>query len=192
RVFHRVYHPAVPNVPFAERGSLLLAGPGPHPDASLVHSETLAADLLEFATTLQEVASHPEDALYQVALEHPGDKDPTQWHVSSVRACHLPHSVSESFTVHVGEDGSPFALDYFVGPIPHNGACPNERRASKTILNTLDLKPITNTTVVVTSPRLPPLAHLRAPPPLTTEGKPVEAVPEQSFLQKYWMYIAIA
>ncbi|KIP08364.1 hypothetical protein PHLGIDRAFT_69472, partial [Phlebiopsis gigantea 11061_1 CR5-6] len=34
--------------------------------------------------------------------------------------------------------------------------------------------------------------QLRTPPPLTAEGKPVVAPQERSFVQKYWMYFAIA
>ena len=34
--------------------------------------------------------------------------------------------------------------------------------------------------------------QLRVPPPVTAEGKPVEPPREKSFLEKYWMYIAIA
>jgi len=32
--------------------------------------------------------------------------------------------------------------------------------------------------------------ELRTPPPLTPEGEVVQPVPERSFLQKYWMYLA--
>jgi hypothetical protein len=34
--------------------------------------------------------------------------------------------------------------------------------------------------------------ELRTPPPLTPQGEPVQPVPEQSFIQKYWIYILIA
>ena len=33
---------------------------------------------------------------------------------------------------------------------------------------------------------------LRVPPPVTAEGKPVEAAREKSFLEKYWIYIVVA
>lgn len=33
--------------------------------------------------------------------------------------------------------------------------------------------------------------QLRTPPPLTTEGKPLEAPAEKSFLQKYWIYLVV-
>lgn len=32
--------------------------------------------------------------------------------------------------------------------------------------------------------------ELRAPPPFTPQGEVVKPVPEKSFIQKYWMYIA--
>ena len=32
--------------------------------------------------------------------------------------------------------------------------------------------------------------QLHAPPPFTPEGEVVQPVPEKSFIQKYWMYIA--
>ena len=32
--------------------------------------------------------------------------------------------------------------------------------------------------------------ELHAPPPLTPQGEVVQPIPEKSFLQKYWMYIA--
>jgi hypothetical protein len=35
------------------------------------------------------------------------------------------------------------------------------------------------------------MATLRTPPPLTQDGEPVKPEPEKSFLQKYWMYIAV-
>lgn len=33
---------------------------------------------------------------------------------------------------------------------------------------------------------------LRVPPPVTVEGKPVEPLPEKSFIQKYWIYMVVA
>ncbi|CAL1700551.1 unnamed protein product [Somion occarium] len=192
RILHRVYHPKVPGIPFTERGSLLLSRSGPFPQVSLVPSEMLSTDLLEFAQTLHDADAYGDSALYQVALEHEGDKDQSQWDVSSVKACHLQQSFSESITLHVSSGGTPYAIDYFVGPIPHNGACPKHRPVSKTSPETLAIKPITNTTVLLSSPRSPPQPQLRAPPPLTTEGKVVEPVPEKNFLQKYWIYILVA
>ena len=33
--------------------------------------------------------------------------------------------------------------------------------------------------------------ELKTPPPLTPEGQVVQPIPEKSWLQKYWFYIAI-
>jgi hypothetical protein len=33
--------------------------------------------------------------------------------------------------------------------------------------------------------------ELRAPPPLSEKGEPIKPLEEKSFLQKYWIYIAI-
>lgn len=49
-----------------------------------------------------------------------------------------------------------------------------------------------NSTISLRYPRLPPLPILRTPPPVTPEGLPVEALPEKTFLEKYWMYMAAA
>lgn len=87
RILHRVYHPKLPTESFTERGALSLSGSGPFTGTSLVPSEGLASDLLEFAQSLHNAdASLDNNALYQVALEHPGDKDQSQWDVSSVKA----------------------------------------------------------------------------------------------------------
>lgn len=87
RILHRVYHPKLPTETFTERGTLLASGSGPFTGASLVPSEGLASDLLEFAQSLHSAdASLDNNALYQVALEHPGDNDQSQWDVSSVKA----------------------------------------------------------------------------------------------------------
>ncbi|KAI9000959.1 hypothetical protein BD414DRAFT_380298, partial [Trametes punicea] len=189
RLAHRILHPSLPAAPFTDRATLLLSGSGPSVAARLVPSETFADDWLDYARTAEGL----KDALYQVALEHPGGSDQPQWAVSSVRACHLPHSTSESFTIHIDQNGNPFSLDYFVGPIPHNGACPRRsRKASGAQSSPVELKPIANTTVALRSPSFPPLPQLRVPPPVTAEGKPVEQPREKSFLEKYWMYIAIA
>jgi hypothetical protein len=34
--------------------------------------------------------------------------------------------------------------------------------------------------------------ELRKPPPLTPQGEPVKPAPEQSFIQKYWIYGLVA
>ncbi|KAI0776067.1 hypothetical protein BD413DRAFT_469471 [Trametes elegans] len=188
RLRHRIVHPSLPDPPFLDRATVLLSGSGPSADARLVPSQALADDLLRITSSVEGL----QDAYYQVALEHPGDVDQSQWATSSVLACHLPQSTSESFTIHLDQNGNPFSLDYFVGPIPHNGACPKRTRKASAQSSPAQLSPIANTTVALRSPSFPPLPQLRVPPPVTAEGKPVEAPREKSFLEKYWMYIAIA
>ncbi|KAI0375691.1 hypothetical protein BV20DRAFT_904344, partial [Pilatotrama ljubarskyi] len=188
RLKHRIFHPSLPAAPFDDRATLLLSGSGPSAEARLVPSETLADDLLVYTRAAEGL----KDALYQVALEHPADTQQSQWAISSVLACHLPYSTSESFTIHLDQNGDPFSLDYFVGPVPHNGACPKRGRKAAAEAGPVDFKPIANTTVLLRSPSFPPLPQLRVPPPVTAEGKPVEQPREKSFLEKYWMYIAIA
>lgn len=71
--------------------------------------------------------------------------------------CHLPHSTSESFTLHLDQNGTPFSLDYFVGPIPHNGACPKRSRKASAQSSHAQVTLIANTTVALRSPSFPPL-----------------------------------
>jgi len=201
KLHHRVFHPQASGMAFDSFGTLLLSrSPGLlSPAPSLIQSNSHASDLRAFAESLQHQADandiqDVEEALYQVALEHPGDKDHSQWDVSSVKACHLTTSTAQSIIVHVASDRlTPFAIDYFVGPIPRDGSCPKKSK-NKSIPSkqALDFKPFANTSVVIRTPTYPPLPQLNTPPPLTTEGKLVEPVPEKSFLQKYWVYIAIA
>ncbi|OBZ76735.1 hypothetical protein A0H81_04041 [Grifola frondosa] len=192
RILHRVSLPNLQEVPYVHRATLHVSGAGPATAARLVPSETLADDLTEFMHT----ADGANGALYQVALEHPGDTDQTQWSVSAVLACHMPRSTSESLTFHLAPDGTPFSLDYFIAPVPHDGACPKKPRSTKAgsglSSSPVEYGYITNSSVLLRSPTFPPLPQLRVPPPVTAEGKPVEPVPEKSFIEKYWMYIAIA
>ncbi|EPS93549.1 hypothetical protein FOMPIDRAFT_1170418 [Fomitopsis schrenkii] len=198
RLFHRIVDPASPDVPFVPRALLSVTGSGPAARASLAPAQNLEADLAHFASAVH----HTPGALYQVALER--DADPSTWPISSVKACYLPHSTSEEFAVHLDSDGTPIAVDYFVGPIPHDGSCPQHKRTGRKS-NTMvpassssenesapELLHTRNTTVVLKTPTLPPLPSLRVPPPLTPEGTPVVPPPEKTFLQKYWMYIAVA
>ncbi|KAH9936932.1 hypothetical protein B0H21DRAFT_825433 [Amylocystis lapponica] len=187
RVLHRLYDPSQPPAPFRPRAFLHVSSSGPGSSVSIAPAETFSADLLEFLSAAEDSPS----ALYQLALERPTDTDPSHWDISSVKACHLPQSTSESVTVHLAADGTPFSLDYFIGPIPRDGACPSRRRAkaSGSLSSAAAFTGFANTTVTLAEPRLPPLPLLRTPPPLTPEGQPVQTVPEKSFIQKYWMYI---
>ncbi|KAH7930743.1 hypothetical protein BV22DRAFT_1054533 [Leucogyrophana mollusca] len=177
RILHRVVHPNLPPPDFAELGSI-----NP-PTAELIPSSSLLDDLALFTDA---VSPHLDGAMYQVALERPGDVDESMWSISTVKTCLLPQSTSDTLVLHFSASGQPFALDYFVSPVPHNGACPS----------TLESHPQkypahANTTVLLKYPRLPPLPELRAPPPLTPEGEPIAPLPEKSFIQKYWIYIVI-
>ncbi|KAI0939813.1 hypothetical protein AcV5_001101 [Taiwanofungus camphoratus] len=187
RVLHRIYDPSRPAPPFAERGALHIAGTS----AQLVPAAALPADLPELAATAHAA---PDAALYQVALERPGDTDPARWHISAVKACHLPLSTAEALAVHTAPDGTPFALDHFLLPVPHDGACPSSHSTAKHTSRPAPLAYMAhaNASVRLVPPRVPPRPSLHAPPPVTPEGTPVAPVPEKSFLQKYWMYIAVA
>ncbi|KZT71622.1 hypothetical protein DAEQUDRAFT_724162 [Daedalea quercina L-15889] len=200
RLFHRVVDPASPDAPFVRRAHLSVTGSGPAARASLAPAQSLEVDLAQFANAVHQNPG----ALYQLALEREG-ADPSTWDISSVKACYLPHSTSEEIVVHLDSDDTPFGIDYFVGPIPHDGSCPKpkrSRRKSNTMIpagegppeseSAPELLHIRNATVLVRSPTFPPLPSLRVPPPLTPDGTPVVAPPEKSFIQKYWMYIAVA
>lgn len=161
RLLHRIHHPALDDpAPFVPRADLHLAA------AALAPHES-PLDLLRDETRL-------DGALYQIALEHPGDTSPAQWDVATVRAvspapghtptrrarapadtrpqCHLLHGTAEDIRVHLTADGAPFALDYFVGPVPRDGACPRPRRGAPAP----SLDRALNTTVTLVSPRRPP------------------------------------
>jgi hypothetical protein len=79
RILHRIHNPlATVPLPFSERGKLSVTSAS----ASLVASEGLGGDLLEFA----EIAQSIKGAFYQVALEREGDEHQGQWSISSVKA----------------------------------------------------------------------------------------------------------
>ncbi|KAJ6598930.1 hypothetical protein DFH09DRAFT_19080 [Mycena vulgaris] len=182
QVYHRLYEPKQPESPFTPRGSILIPANG---HASFQPSPSLAEDLTQFAGELQTV----KGALYQVALEQKGHGMAGQWDIASaVKVCHLNQATFETFVLHSTLENTPYALDYFVGPISHNGACPKKSKAPSPLLSFASNVGSLNSTVVVRSPRLPPLPELRVPPPLTPEGEPVVPVPEKSMFQKYWMY----
>jgi len=183
-VYHRVYEPNQPESPFTARGTIRIPASG---HASFEPSSSLSQDLTQLAHKLQTV----KGALYQVALELDGDARSGQWDaVSAVKICHLHQATTETLILHATHSGRPYALDYFVAPTPHNGACPKKLKASTPLLSFASNIANLNTTVEIRLPRLPPLPELRVPPPLTPEGDPVVPVPEKSFFAKYWMYLA--
>ncbi|KAJ7638966.1 hypothetical protein FB45DRAFT_904385 [Roridomyces roridus] len=179
QVHHRLYEPNQPESHFSPRGVIHIPDSG---DASFEPSASLAQELTDWSEKLQSV----KGALYQIALERNGDVIARQWDTSAVKVCHLSQATKETFILHTTHAGEPYALDYFVSPTPHNGACPKKsKNALHSFANNLGSL---NTTLVVRSNRVPPLPELRAPPQLTPEGAPVVPVPEKTFIQKYWLY----
>ncbi|KAH6915326.1 hypothetical protein BKA70DRAFT_1557617 [Coprinopsis sp. MPI-PUGE-AT-0042] len=171
KVHHRIWHPASPSQPWTEHGTLTVAD-------NLAQLQTLSSPQL---TPVKDV----ENSLYQVALQTEAAEIQAQWSVSSVKLCHLSKAKSQSLHLYLSSDDTPYSLDYFVSPIPHDGSCPDLESPS---FDNLSL----NTTIVLHRPRSPPLPELRAPPQLSEEGEVVQPIPEKSFIQKYWMYITMA
>ncbi|TFY75398.1 hypothetical protein EWM64_g8616 [Hericium alpestre] len=179
-LYHRIYHPSLDSDQFFNRGVLDIDR---HGQVSFQPAAAFAADLLSFA----EASDPLHDALYQIALPSSSAADDAPWHISSVKACHLSGSSIDSIVLHSAEPGSlPYALDYFVAPIPHDARCPAVTPKSSPVAVASR-----NTSVDLSFPRQPPLPELRAPPPLSPQGQPVKPAEEKPFLQKYWMYIAL-
>lgn len=86
RLYHRIFHPSLPQPLFYERASIRLA-PNSR-TASLVPSGSILTDLQHFAEIAQSVQDDGE-ALYQVALERDGDVDAGMWAISAVKAVSL-------------------------------------------------------------------------------------------------------
>lgn len=131
------------------------------------------------------------------------------------RQCYLGRVSTDTIILHLssGQDVQPFALDYFVSPIPSDGSCPPTKSkkplsASSSLKNFASKIQNLNSTLLIHSPDTPPpyvacppfyaiylpiytlsSPELRTPPPLTPEGEVVKPVPEKTFIQKYWMYI---
>ncbi|KAG6821593.1 hypothetical protein H0H93_000102 [Arthromyces matolae] len=188
RLYHRLHRPSETQNNFKERATVIISE-----DNSLAFqfAPTFRQDILSFAETLNEVEDK-DSLIYQVALERDGDSKEDQWDVSSVKACHLAESTTEQIYLHVSDihNPKPYAINYYVSPIPHDGACPKPRSKKKAI--SLESFAKVNTTVTLKGAHVPPLPQLVAPPPLTPEGEPVVPVQEKTFVQKYWVYIIIA
>jgi len=186
-LYHRVIHPSQSELPpYAHRASISFP-----PDSSpvMVPSPELYDTLVSFSGLL-EALQNADGALYQLALEHEGDKSNAFWDLSSVKICHLDKASSETVILHLSNaQDHPFALDYFVSPIPHDGSCQEPKKASVSLRSFADNIQHLNSTILLRRPDSPPLPELHAPPPLTPQGEVVQPVPEKSFLQKYWMYI---
>ncbi|KAG7449034.1 uncharacterized protein BT62DRAFT_1073570 [Guyanagaster necrorhizus] len=176
-VFHRGVHPDLDEQPFSLRGQLLLN------DNTLAFtpSPSFSSDLFSFAQTLTELNLDNDRASYQVAL----DRSPS-WEISSVKFCHLAQPFAEDLILYTTlvNPSTPYAINYFVSPIPQDGSCPETFW-----VDVSHAGPI-NTTITLRARHFPPLPELRTPPPLTPQGEPVQPPEEKSFFQKYWMYIA--
>ncbi|KAF8529055.1 hypothetical protein BU17DRAFT_36953 [Hysterangium stoloniferum] len=172
-LYHRIWSPSHPAQPFTLRGTIHYSLELGTPSFSSPHELALESD-------------QSPHSVYQIALEREGDLSEKDWDVSSVKACHLQIFKSDHITLHVSSTGQLFALDYFLRPIPHDGSCPKDSFTSQKTI-TFD-----NTTLTLRTADIPPSPEFRAPPPLSATGEPIQVQPEKSFLQKYWMYIAIA
>ncbi|KAK7060511.1 hypothetical protein VNI00_001276 [Paramarasmius palmivorus] len=185
-LYHRVHLPNGPQSTFVERGTVNFDESQSNSPIVFRPSASTGEHFSQFAESLQQVPQeHLDRVLYQVAL----DRDGINWDISSVKWCHVPSASSETIILHatdLAHASTPYAVDYFISPTPHDGSCPSSSTAQVNNLATL------NTTVSIRTPRLPPLPELRTPPPLTPKGEPVKPEPEKSFLEKYWMYILAA
>lgn len=202
-LYHRLGHVT----PFSPYATLLIA---PNGSLSLQpeHPLDLASSTLESSTL---------DRLYYYLALQCDDQPQSSWHLSSVKAvclslsfpghsshpsqCYLPHATSQTLILHT-DNSKPFAVDYFVSPIPQDASCPNVPSKTTFVESIRAL----NTTVIFKLSHSPPLyeaflfnsphsrrfrPQLRSPLPLTPTGRPVQPLPHKSFLQKYWMYIAL-
>ncbi|KIJ56714.1 hypothetical protein M422DRAFT_197830 [Sphaerobolus stellatus SS14] len=171
-VYHRIWNPAQSPPPFVLRGTLNTS-----PDAV---SFSAAGALDQLIAN----SDHLDDALYQIALQRNGDASESEWDLSSVKACHLRAFDSDILRLHLSSSGDPYAIDYFLSPVPHDGSCPKTRSSS--------LKPFANTTLLVQSAQPAPLPQLRTPPPISPTGEAIQPPREKSFLEKYGIYIGVA
>jgi ER membrane protein complex subunit 10 len=104
RLFQRIFHPSRPSEPFVDRGAIELAYRPAHvagyapTSANFAPAEelTMQAYVAAYVASLQESGGEGElgpvdleSAVYQLALEHPGDTQSSQWHVSSVKVVRL-------------------------------------------------------------------------------------------------------
>jgi len=195
-LYHRVLHPSISDLPYVHRASVSFSSDS---IPIVVPSPQLHDALVSFSEML-ETLQHADDAWYQLALQHEGDTSTALWDLSSVKICHLDKASSETLILHLpnAQNHNPFALDYFVSPIPHDGSCQDQHHGkskkgptpSDCLRNFANNIQNLNSTILLRTSDLPPLPELHAPPPFTPEGEVVQPVPEKSFVQKYWMYIA--
>ncbi|KAF8591430.1 hypothetical protein K439DRAFT_1402033 [Ramaria rubella] len=173
KIYHRIWIPSSPPPSFSLRAIIHLGSLGPvltpAPENEIVH-----------------LSDRVDGSLYQIALEREGDTSETDWDLSSVKACHLAGAESDVLHLHILHSNKEiYALDYFVRPTPHDGGCPKALPGARSEVS------FKNTTVLIRSSSIPPSPEFRAPPQLSPKGEPIQPEPEKSFIQKYWMYIAL-
>jgi len=157
-LYHRLFHPSFQNSKFLERGTI--SGDPP----TLKASDSLAHDIETLSIALKNTVN-PQDTLYQVAMTSEGVGSLSQLVYSSVKAvcrsslqvaaeiilaiqCHLQQANAESWIIHATHDDVPFALDYFVSPVPSDG-CPVFSSLRALVENM-------NTTILFKRPVMPP------------------------------------
>ncbi|KAF9057687.1 hypothetical protein BJ165DRAFT_1422473 [Panaeolus papilionaceus] len=188
---HRIFHPNLPALSYLPRGTIDLASGQP----VLTPEDDLPEHFAGFIEALQGIEK-PENTLYQVALEHEGDSAEALWDFSSVQVCYLAEAAAQTVVLHSppSSTSNPFALDYFLSPINHDGSCPSNVSgfpvsAASSLESFSKTISTINTTVLLRSPKVPPSPELRLPPQISAEGEVVKPPPEKSFIQKYWMYM---
>lgn len=196
RLHHRIYHPAFERPLFEPRGLVHLRGGEGVEVLFLEPVKNIQEHFDNFGASLRagvQAGDSVNEVLYQFALERPGDTNQWAWDVSSVKACHLKNAKEEKLIVHLSpHDGTPYAIDYFVSPIPHDGECPSTKtKKGKKVASAqnFSFKPFTNTTVELRVGHTPPVPALRPMPQLTPQGDVQQPEPEKTFIQKYWIYM---
>ena len=177
-LYHRVFHPSLQNLPYAHRASVSFPSDS---NPVIVSSPQLYDSLVSFSEML-ETLQNTDGALYQLALEHEGDTSNALWDLSSVKIvtlaiiyffinthalfqCHLDKASSETLILHLSnaQDYKPFALDYFVSPIPHDGSCREPHISKKGPTPSISIQSFAdkiqhlNSTILLRRPDSPPL-----------------------------------
>lgn len=80
-LYHRVFHPSIPNLPYVHRASISFS---PDSIPVMIPSPQLYDALISFSEML-ETLQHTDDAWYQLALQHEGDRSNALWDLSSVK-----------------------------------------------------------------------------------------------------------
>ncbi|GAV98954.1 hypothetical protein LENED_000377 [Lentinula edodes] len=119
-IYHRIFAPGAPELPFVERG-------------------------------LSKV--------YYLLQKEGADRD-----VSSVKLCHIPLITSESIILHaphLAQNNAPYAINYFVTPIPDDGACPRLGSGLVSLPSPFQALSKLNTTIIHKPDTQPPQPQLQ-------------------------------